>query len=137
MSNFTILKSFPDKQIVGGIVSVSTMADGSPYFDIEGDTIEPQDLINIAEDFMLNDCTFDLEHNSIIEGAPPITAKVVQSFVITPEICTSLGLTSSIYGYAWWLAVHIEHEGIWEKIKSGEFKGFSIGGIAERISMED
>jgi len=36
---------------------------------------------------------------------------------------------------AWWVGVQVTDDALWEKIKSGEYKAFSIGGSGKRVPM--
>ena len=63
--------------------------------------------------------------------------KVIESCVFTKEKAEALGIPPEILPEGWWVGFRIEDEEVWEKIKSGEYTMFSIGGKAVREPTYD
>jgi hypothetical protein len=80
-----------------------------------------------ATDFMLNARQAKEMHRGEQIG------EVVHSMPLTSEIAKALGIEMSREGWA--IAMKIHDDGVWERIKSGKLKAFSIGGHAQRVKM--
>jgi hypothetical protein len=100
---------------------------GEAYFDTQDDHIPEESMLKAAADFM--------EHSRVL-GDMHATAEggsVVFAFPMTAEIAKAYGLTTETTGLM--IAVRPANAETLEKYKSGEYTGFSIGGI--RITDED
>jgi hypothetical protein len=64
------------------------------------------------------------------------TASIVESFVATPEKLAAMGLPKDSAQTGWWIGMKVEDEDVWQRVKSGELKAFSLGGKARRVDME-
>ena len=125
-SQGTILKTYPDQQIVYGWASVIS-ENGTPIIDTQGDVIMPAALAKAAQDFMV-----DSRQGKLMHKGEPI-GEVVESIVLTKELQDALGIDLKKEG--WFVGFKVHKAEIWKKFKDGDYPAFSIGGLAERIPM--
>lgn len=88
------------------------------YISFDEATIE-----KLAQDFLAN----DYQHNITIEhqeGVDDIT--VVESWIKTSENDKSVGYGLNEPIGTWFISVKVNNEEIWNKVKNGDYKGFSI-----------
>jgi len=121
-----IAKAEKAKQLVFGWLSVAIDADGKPVVDHEGDIIPPEELEQAAYDFVLYSRQAGEMHEKIGIG------RLVESMVFTEEKIKALGIPEGTLPIGWWVGFKIDDLDVWEKIESGEYRAFSIGGTAER-----
>ena len=57
-------------------------------------------------------------------------ANLIESMVFTPEKSELLGISGTPQG--WWVGFRVTDDNVWQKVKSGEYSMFSIGGRAVR-----
>lgn len=62
--------------------------------------------------------------------------RLVESMVFTEEKIKALGIPEGTLPIGWWVGFKIDDLSVWEKIESGEYRAFSIGGTAEREEVE-
>lgn len=123
----TILKVDDEKRIVWGWASVTTVK-GEPVVDLHGDVIKTETMVEAADKFMLYRRTAKAMHDGKQIGI------VLHSFPFTKELGEALGVTSDREG--WIIAMKILDEDHWSRVKSGEFRGFSIGGKGKRVQID-
>lgn len=126
MNKFIITKSDDDERLVFGWANVAVQVDGEQITDWQGDMIDPEELEKAAYNYVAEFGTAGEMHRRGGVG------KVVESCVFTKEKAEALGIPSEILPEGWWVGFKIEDEEVWEKIKSGEYTMFSIGGEAVR-----
>lgn len=146
MSDFAISKYDDDQYLVFGWANVSvskstSRADGGEeFFDLQKDSIPPDELEKGAYEFVLNFRETDEMH----EG--PCTGHMVESMVFTPEKIAKLvtdptsGKIDQIAYDAmvkaipprWWVGFKLDPAS-YHAVKSGKFKMFSVAGAAERL----
>jgi hypothetical protein len=124
----TIFKVDEEQRIVYGWASVITEK-GEPVVDTQGDVISPDELTKAVNDFMLDDRVGKVMH----EGDR--TGTIVHSFPITKEIANALGIETDREG--WIVGYHVADDEVWARVKEGDFTGFSIGGEAQRIPINE
>jgi len=100
---------------------------GKPYFDTQGDHIPEATMIKAAADFMASSRILGDMHQTAEGGA------VVFAFPMTAEVAKSFGFTGDQSGLM--IGVKPANPETLAKFKSGEYSGFSIGGV--RITDED
>ena len=101
---------------------------GDVVIDHSGDYIDKvalPELEQAAYDYVLHSREAD-EMHEVLTGI----AKVVESVMITPEKLAAMGLEGTRTG--WWIGFKVEDEGVWEKVKSGQYSAFSIRGRGVR-----
>lgn len=107
-----------------GIVS---KVDGEDYFDSQGDHIPEESMLAAATDFMQHSRVAKENHTGESVG------EIVFAFPLTTEIAKALDITTKYTGLV--LAMKPSDPAVLEKYRSGEYRGFSIGG--ERGKDED
>ena len=122
-----ILKADDAQRMVYGWASVIT-ENGIPVVDTQGDVIKAETLVKAATDFMLSARVAKDMHSGGKIG------EFVHSMPLTKEIADALGITSDKEG--WIVACKVYDNAVWEKVKSGELKAFSIGGRAKREKIQ-
>jgi hypothetical protein len=118
---FEVIKSDDEQRIVWGWASVST-ENGETVVDSQGDIIEPDEMVKMANDFMLDVRLAKAMHQG--EGV----GEFIHSFPVTKELAAALGVETSREG--WILGMKVHDDATWTAVKAGEFTGFSIGGKA-------
>jgi hypothetical protein len=92
---------------------------GVPYFDLQGDHIPEDVMTKAAADFMLHSRTAKEMHSGDAIGS------IVFSFPLTKDVCEAYGIACDKTG---WLIAMRPTADVYAKFKSGEYRGFSIGG---------
>jgi hypothetical protein len=118
-----VRKVSPDKRLVFGWLSVSTDKDGNLVVDHEGHTIDPADLEEAVYAFVLDSRKMGELHEAI-------SGRLVESVIFTQEKLEKMGIPPGLVPLGWWVGFYVESDAAWEKIKSGEYRAFSIGGSA-------
>lgn len=118
-----------DEHLIFGWASVAADEDGIPVVDSEGDVIPIAELEQAAYRFVEFSGAGGEMHSKI--GV----AHLVESVVFTPEKLATLGLTGEI-PLGWWVGFRVTDEAVWQKIKSGVYSMFSIGGRARREELQ-
>lgn len=121
-----ILKTDDEERIVWGWASVATK-NGEPVVDRQGDVITPTVLVKAANAFMQDVRMAKAMHSGDKVG------EVIHSFPITKELGEVLGVSSDREG--WIIAMKIHSDEVWDGVKSGKYRAFSIGGKALRSKI--
>ncbi len=128
----TILKSDDDKRLVFGWASVSISDGGNLLEDLQGDSIDPEELEAAAYEYVLNFRDAGEEHIPELRKK----ARLVESCVFTKEKQAALGLPAGALPVGWWIGFYVDDDEAWEKIKNGTYQMFSIEGTATRVTEE-
>lgn len=115
-----ILKFDESNRTVFGWGIVSTI-DGQPYVDSQNDYIGEEAMMKAAVEFMKGDRVAKMQHTG-----EPIGRVTV--YPLTADIAKALGIQTQKTGML--ASVHVESDEVLQKFRSGELKGFSIGGKA-------
>lgn len=118
-----------DRQFVAGWASVVSVG-GKPLIDAQGDTMTEEDLVASAEEFMRSYRRGKKSHQGDADKV-----EFVQSVVFTKEVQDVLGIDLGFVG--WWLGGYVRDDELWEDVRAGTFRGFSVGGSAVRLVVED
>ena len=94
--------------------------DGEAYYDLQGDHIPEDAMLEAALNFMNNDRYFYENH---IWGV----GKVIFAWPMTSELAESLDITVKRTGLL--VGVKPDHYNIIDKFREGIYTGFSIGGM--------
>lgn len=124
--SLSVTKVDTEKMLVFGFASVSVTKDGQAVVDSQKDAIPLSELEKAAYDYVLNSRDGALMHRK------NKVARLVESFVVTPEKLAALSLAEDALPLGWIVGFKVDDPEVWEKVKSGELKGFSIGGKAIR-----
>jgi len=122
-----ILKFDEEQRIIYGFASVVTV-NGKPLVDLHGDVISVKTLEKAATEFMLG------TRKGLTMHSGEQTHTIIHSLPLTKEIMGALGISSDKEG--WVIGVKVHDDATWEKAKSGEFKGFSVGGRARKVALD-
>ncbi len=101
--------------------------DGEPYFDVQGDHIPEDTMLEASLDFMKNSQVAKEMHTGEQAGT------VVFAWPMTEDIAKAFGILTKRTGLM--IAIHPSDKDMLEKFQLGELTGFSIGG--RRIRDED
>lgn len=100
---------------------------GEDYYDLQGDHIPEEAMLEASAEFMQNSRTLKLMHKGEKRGT------VVFAWPLTTEIAKAMGLRSSVTGLM--IAVKPTNKKMLKDVEDGKLTGFSIGGF--RIEDED
>lgn len=122
----TVSKAQDDQNLVFGWASV-VEEDGKPVEDTQGDVISEPELEKAFYHFAENARMADEMHDQS-EAGP-----LVECMVFTKEKQKLLGIDLKKVGA--WVGFRLKPE-VYAKVKSGEYKAFSIGGSGIRLPLE-
>lgn len=128
---FRIQKVDEDKRLVFGWASVSVTVDGTLVEDLQEDMIEPDVLEAAAYKFA------ELYRDGGEMHERTGVGVMVESVVLTVEKQAAMGIPAETLPVGWWIGFRITDDDVWEKVKSGEYNMFSIGGTAIREAVEE
>lgn len=123
-----IQKINEDKQLVYGFASVIEQG-GEKVVDFHDDVIEEDDLIKAAHTFMREYRTGKIMHRGTEAG------RIVESIVFTKDIQKALGIDLDLVG--WFIGYKVDDPDIFKKVKEGQLKMFSIGGMALKEPLDE
>jgi hypothetical protein len=107
-------------------VNISKGEEGEPYFDKQGDHIPEYSMLEATTDFMLHSRKAGEMHWKDKDGEAIGKGVVVFCWPMTAEIAKAFGIETKQTGLM--IAMKPEEDEILEKFRTGEYKGFSIGG---------
>lgn len=125
-----IMKSDDERRLVFGWANVAVRVDGEQIVDWQQDAIDTADLEKAAYEYVAHFGTAGEMHRRGGIG------RVIESVVFTKEKADALGIPPDVLPEGWWIGFQITDDEVWEKIKSGEYRMFSIEGKAVREPME-
>jgi hypothetical protein len=121
-----ILKFDEAKQLVFGWANVSITKEGVQIIDTQKDMIDPEELELAAYAFTLQYRETGEMHVGEAKG------HLVESFAVTKEKLAKMGLPEDSLPQGWWVGFYIEDPEVYEKVRSGVYKMFSVQGKAVR-----
>lgn len=121
-----IFKVDDELGLVLGFALVSKI-DGEPYFDLQGDHIPEDAMLEASLDFMANSRVGKEMHQGDQIGS------IVFAFPLTTEIAKQFDIKTKMTGLM--IGFKPDDDETLQKFKDGTLTGFSIGG--RRISEED
>lgn len=127
---FEVKKSNEEKHLVFGWANVATRADGEQIEDWHGDIIDIDELEQAAYAYV------ELYRDGGEMHERGGVATLVESVVFTKEKLELLGLAEDALPEGWWIGFKVTDEEVWEKVKDGTYKMFSIEGEAVREKVE-
>ncbi len=107
-------------------VNISKGEEGEQYFDKQDDHIPEYSMLEATTDFMLHSRKAGEMHWKDDEGEAIGKGAVVFAWPMTMEIAKAFGIEVDQTGLM--IAMKPDDEEMLEKFRSGEYKGFSIGG---------
>lgn len=118
-----VAKVDDEERRVFGWAYVAAGPDGNVSLDKSGQSIPIEELEKAAYEFMQGwGSGGEMHMRSGIAG-------VVESWVSTPEKLSKMGLSGVPYG--WWIGLEVNDPAAWQKVKSGQYKMFSIAGVGK------
>lgn len=128
---FHIAKADDDRRLAFGWANIAISEDGEQLVDWQEDMIDEEDLENAAYNFV----EFYRVGGEMHEV--PHVAVLVESVIFTAEKQKAMGIPEGVLPIGWWIGFHVLDDGVWEKVKSGEYSMFSIEGRAKRVEIDD
>ena len=128
-TTFKVAKVKEDEGLVSGWANVAVNADGSLPLDWQDDIIRPETLEKAAINFMLDYRGSGVMHEGEVKGI------VVESIVFTKAKQTAIGIPEGIIPEGWFITVKVLDQSVFELVKNGVFRMFSIQGNAKRIKL--
>jgi len=125
-----IAKMNSDQHLVFGWANVSIKADGEIPLDWQGDITAPDVLEKAAYQYVLKYRTTGEMHKGESVGY------MVESCMFTKQKMQAIGIPEGIVPEGWWIGFFIPDDEIVAKVKSGEYKMFSIQGLARKIEID-
>lgn len=110
-----------------------------PKVDLQGDMLPMEVLEEAVYEFVLNSRVGGSEHKRAEKSVVQV-ARVVESFVVTDEKLEKMGIPADMRASiprGWWIGFKVDDDDVWEAVKSGRFKAFSIGGRAVRNILSE
>lgn len=124
---FKIAKADEEKRIAFGWSVVSRDPAGNEVWDLQNDSIDPDDLEDLAYRYVqFYRGSGELHNGSKGKGV------LIESVVTTLEKQRIWGVPSGVMSVGWWTGFYVTDNDVWEKVKSGEYAAFSIEGSAVR-----
>lgn len=123
-----VTKIDDEQRIVYGYASVVSK-DGQMVVDRQGDVITADEMEKAATRFMLG------ARNGLTMHKGEPTTTIVHSMPLTKQVMEAFGISSNKEG--WLIAVKVHDDDTWDRMKKGEFTGFSIGGRARKVQLDD
>lgn len=115
----------PERRITLGVV----LEPGTE--DEQGDVMTPEDIEKAAHQWMIESQAAGDMHRAVVKGAKPVESYIAPcDFTIE----TADGPETVLKG-SWLLAMRWPEEQ-WEKVKKGEYTGYSVGGQGVRTPLE-
>jgi hypothetical protein len=122
-----ITKADDIEQMVEGWASVSTAAGAAaPLVDLQGDSIEIDELQKAFCEYALNSRTLNFMHDG------PVRGTLVEMMVFTPQRLEKLGLAPDAVPLGAFVSYHIPDAADYTKAKTDKLMAFSIEGVAVR-----
>ena len=126
---FEMHKAREDERLVSGWANVALDKDGNAPLDWQDDVIAPETLEKAAINFMLDYRGSGEMHKGDSKGT------VVESIVFTKEKQQALGIPEGVVPEGWFITVKVHDPDVFEKVKNGTYRMFSIQGTAKRVKL--
>lgn len=127
-TNVNITKVDSSLGLVLGWAIVSKV-DGEPYFDLQGDYIPEDVMLDASVDFMEKSRAAKAMH------AGPDRGSILFAFPMTDEVAKAYGFDTG--GKTGLMVAAKFDSDVLAKFDSGEYTGFSIGGLGTREAVVD
>lgn len=130
VASYDIAKLDPEHQLVFGWAYVSRSPDGEVLIDKQGDFIDNDwELEKAAYDFVVDSRSGDVFHNQ------KKVATLVESVVFTAEKIEKMGLPPESMPTGWWIGMRVDDSDVWQQVKEGKLRMWSVGGRGIRESV--
>lgn len=122
-----VTKMDEEKRRVFGFFSV-VEENGKPVIDYQGDVIDSDDLEEAAYKYVMYSRMGDERHDERAK------AMLIESVYFSKEKQAALGI--DLGKVCWWGGFYITDDDLWEKVKSGQYSMFSIGGRSKVVKPD-
>lgn len=119
-----LTKMDEEKRRVFGFFSV-VEENGKPVIDYQGDIIDAGDLEEAAYKYVMYSRMGDERHDERAK------AVLIESVFFSKEKQAALGI--DLGKVCWWGGFYITDDELWNKVKSGQYSMFSIGGRSQIV----
>lgn len=126
---FDVTKANSDNGLVSGWANVALDKNGEAPIDWQDDIIEPETLEKAAIQFMLDYRESGEMHKGASQGV------VVESIMLTKEKQQAIGIPEGTVPEGWFITVKVTNPEVFAKVKSGQYRMFSIQGTAKRVEQ--
>jgi DNA adenine methylase len=116
-------KAEEEERIVFGVVLEPNEVDA------QGDTISEDEIRQTAHEWLAKYQNRGLMHRKLVNGK----VRIYESY-IAPANLTIGG--QKVKKGTWLLMYHVPDDEIWQQVKSGKLRGFSMGGFARRVRQK-
>lgn len=123
-----VLERGPERRLVGGFAYVAK-SNGRILFDTQGDSIDPEDLREAVHEFVKAGRSLGIMHLEDEDGKVIKTGEIVEMAVLGGDFMPP-GMSRDQEGL--WIVAKVEDEAVWELVKNGTLRAFSIGGRGQR-----
>lgn len=123
---YRIAKVDEEKRVALGVALKASDETNGIRPDTQRDILSPEQVEQAAYNFMLNSRLFDLHHKRTV---PNSRAAVVESYLAPVDF--KMGRTDVKKG-DWIVGVKFADKALWDAVKSGEIRAFSIKGVGKR-----
>jgi hypothetical protein len=113
-----------EKQLAFGWLYQCKDKDGNQIVDHSKQVISEAELENATYNYVLNH-----RHGKDMHSGAPI-GRLVECIAFTEEKKRALGLPDGALPTGTWIGMRIDDPSVWQKVKSGERRMFSLGGRA-------
>ncbi|MMZ45698.1 hypothetical protein D3C75_232870 [compost metagenome] len=125
-----VIKSVDNNNhLVFGWANISVNKDGSLPLDWADDVIPTPVLEKAAYNFVLSHRVTGEMHQGGVVGY------LIESVMFTKEKMASMGVAEGVVPEGWWVGFYIPDDEVCAKIKSGEYKMFSIQGHYKKVKL--
>lgn len=121
---------FEDSQLVFGWANVTLNEDGTIPADVQGDSMETEELEAAAYSYVLNKGLANQEHEYGTD-----CGYLIESIMFTKEKMAALNIPEGLIPEGWFVGFYIPDKTVYNKVKNGEYNMFSIEGRARRIDI--
>jgi len=101
---------------------------GKAVVDSQGDVIKADTLVKAVHDFVIDSRASKVMHRGRRVG------DIVETLVLTKDVQAALGIDLGRVG--WFGAMKFRDDDAWIRVKSGELRAFSIGGMGTRSEID-
>jgi hypothetical protein len=115
-----LFKMDEEQRLVYGVVLIPDIE------DLQNDICDKKDIQEAAHDYLVNSRLIKAQHNA------PTDADVVESYIAPADIPLGNGIVPA---GSWVLVTKINSDAMWDAVKRGDIRGYSIGGIGAREEM--
>ena len=126
-----ITKIYTDRQLVFGWASIIENADGTVVTDFDNDIIDQLELENAVYMYVRDSGIATEGHEYYYAG------RLVESIVFTKEKMECMGIPAGTLPIGWWIGIYVYDKMLWNDIKNGKYKMFSIGARATREEVPE